>query len=291
MVDEGDINVGDKPRHERLKGMSAGSMQRGSASSASAQNTSAPPPTWEGGRVLKGGALAGTTPAFQRRMTLVQTRKAHGSDPGHAGQEGNAQDGPMVYPTRLAPLTREDIDLAFETLSRDGKRIRREDIKYFADLLFGSTVGVMPSNAPNSTSLSNPHSQPGLTAVNTDRAQQTIGAGLSGGGKEFTANHSNKTKALKAVSFGKEEVTRDGLMNLLLNKHLESLPFPDAFQWFDPHVEPGQVFLNEQDLRRISAAMSPYGIPHRGDVASLLARFDVDKDGVIGLGDFKRMAI
>ncbi|KAI8589560.1 hypothetical protein BDZ88DRAFT_417942 [Geranomyces variabilis] len=98
---------------------------------------------------------------------------------------------------------------------------------------------------------------------------------------------------MKLATTGKEEITRERLASLLLNRQPANMPFDEAFQWFDPHVDPSSntLVLNGADLRRIASAMSPYGMVHKGDVAALLAHFDVDGDGMIGLEDFKAMAV
>ncbi|KND03809.1 uncharacterized protein SPPG_01265 [Spizellomyces punctatus DAOM BR117] len=244
------------------------------------------PPEARPSRITR-GSLANSTPAFQRRMTIVQQRRPT-SVFGTPSNARETDDFVPDLPIRLAPITRDDIDLAFETLSRDGKRIKREDIKVFVDLLFSaSTGGGGSANVPSSAN-------PGLARTYSQAGG--IGSTIGGGGGIVGGTsggiNANKAKALKLVTNGKEEVTKEGLINLLLNRALISMPFDEAFQWFDPHTDTGSSpALTEADLRRLAAAMSPYGVAHRGDVKALLAHFDRDGDGVLGLEDFKRMIL
>ncbi|KAJ3287341.1 hypothetical protein HK104_008657 [Borealophlyctis nickersoniae] len=120
--------------------------------------------------------------------------------------------------------------------------------------------------------------------------------GNSGGNSSGNSNANNgasnlyNSKAYKLVTSGKEEVTKEGLANLLLNRPLTSVYYDEAMQWLDPHGDP-ELSLTDTDLRRIAMLVSGDGRIHKGDVKAMLARFDKDGDGVIGLEDFKKMAL
>ena len=58
-------------------------------------------------------------------------------------------------------------------------------------------------------------------------------------------------------------------------------------QFFQPNGGP----ITRDELRRMAALFSPYGLPWKEDVDTLLKLFDKDGDGVIGVEDFKAMAL
>ncbi|KAL2915348.1 hypothetical protein HK105_205213 [Polyrhizophydium stewartii] len=80
--------------------------------------------------------------------------------------------------------------------------------------------------------------------------------------------------AQKLLGEWKETATKDQLCNMLLNKNMASTPWDEAFE-----------------LRRLAASFSKYGMATKRADQILLARFDKDHDGKIGLEDFKRMSL
>ncbi|KAJ3004178.1 hypothetical protein HKX48_001387, partial [Thoreauomyces humboldtii] len=112
---------------------------------------------------LKGPGAGFAAAAFKRRMTLVQANN-HNNNGGGGGGGGRAShvtnsggggggsptaidatveeeaDLP-VLPTRFALVTRDDVDMAFEAMSRGGKKIKREDAKAFVGSFFSLVHG------------------------------------------------------------------------------------------------------------------------------------------------------
>nr|KAJ3421694.1 hypothetical protein HK105_002630 [Polyrhizophydium stewartii] len=93
--------------------------------------------------------------------------------------------------------------------------------------------------------------------------------------------------AQKLLGEWKETATKDQLCNMLLNKNMASTPWDEAFEWFRPD---GNA-LSPPQLRRLAASFSKYGMATKRADQILLARFDKDHDGKIGLEDFKRMSL
>ena len=49
--------------------------------------------------------------------------------------------------------------------------------------------------------------------------------------------------------------------------------------------------LDKANLKDLFAISSKFGMEHKLDYKELLARYDYDRDGSIGLEDFKRMSL
>ncbi|KAI8821498.1 uncharacterized protein EV422DRAFT_44880 [Fimicolochytrium jonesii] len=208
--------------------------------------------------------------------------------------------------TRTQPISRDDVDMAFDAMSKDGKRVRREDVSRFVDVFFGIVHGDAGgggglasfglNNNPATPAGGRKEartvstSTPGLP-VAVERAEAPPPS-RGGGGVKVDKADGMKAKAVKLTGTGKEEMTRERLGSLVIGK-VPSGGFDEAFHWFEPHTETpsSPPALTESCLRKLAAALSPYGMAHKGDVAALLARFDADGDGVIGLEDFRKMVV
>eukprot|EP00842_Homolaphlyctis_polyrhiza_P007048 jgi/Hompol1/932/HPOL_003401-RA len=88
----------------------------------------------------------------------------------------------------------------------------------------------------------------------------------------------------KMLSGWKEDITRDQLANMLLNRTMFATPWEEAMQAFDG-------FLDKKVLKKLAGKLNRYGLPGKRDVEALLKKFDKDFDGKIGIEDFKRMVI
>lgn len=138
-------------------------------------------------------------------------------------------------------VTQKDIDIAFDMLSKDKKKIYHSDVKAFIATYFDN----------------------------------------------------NPEEAMTLLNSWKEDVSKEQLESLLLNKTLMSSPYQNAFQvkpanqWFCP--ENGA--LSKSELRKFAARMNKYQMASKFDHRTLLRAFDFDKDGVIGLEDFKKITI
>jgi Ca2+-binding EF-hand superfamily protein len=49
--------------------------------------------------------------------------------------------------------------------------------------------------------------------------------------------------------------------------------------------------LREEQLRQLISKMNRFGQPNKGDIEFILSKFDLDRDGAIGLEDFKLMTL
>ncbi|KAJ3025603.1 hypothetical protein HK097_006651 [Rhizophlyctis rosea] len=206
------------------------------------------------------------------------------------------------------PLSRSDIDLAFDLLSRDGRKVSREDVKFFVERFLGGGNGASGAGDRGVTPVpggdrfgSKVNVNPGTP--NARAGSAAAGGGMSGGGVGGGQNDTDqsggdiwktvsaeKSKLVKSVVVGKEDVTREGLMNLLVHRSLAVVPFEEAMQWFDPHAD-NSTSLDESDLRKIAKLLNPRGVVEKGDVKALLSAFDKDGDGSIGPEDFKKMTL
>jgi Ca2+-binding EF-hand superfamily protein len=132
-------------------------------------------------------------------------------------------------------LTEKDIDIAFELLSKDKKKIYHSDIKTFIATYF--------DHFPD--------------------------------------------EAMSLLNGWKEEVTKEQLIGLLLNRNLMSSPYETAYKWFSPE----NGVLGKKELKGLAKRMNKYKLPNKRDTRNLLNAFDLDRDGVLGLEDFKRMGL
>ncbi|KAJ3090993.1 hypothetical protein HK102_001992 [Quaeritorhiza haematococci] len=95
----------------------------------------------------------------------------------------------------------------------------------------------------------------------------------------------SSTRLGKVLSTGKEEFTRDHLVNLLVTRAPASTPFQEGFQFFEPQ----EGVIPEKTLMRLICLLNPHHLPYKGDMQLLLKTFDQNGDGVIDIEDFKRM--
>ncbi|KAJ3190468.1 hypothetical protein HDU85_000766 [Gaertneriomyces sp. JEL0708] len=238
------------------------------------------------GHRLKRLTLAVPSESLKRRMTVFQQQRLsimHTGSEGAQGSEHDPSEGleSVMKPTRYAPVTRDDIELCFSVAGRDGKKIARADIVTLLDTIQSSVAYT-----------------PYAGMVNPARDASTANL-LAGGSqdknkeKALNLNKGVKDATAKFLLNGKEEMTKDGLSNLLLNRAVRVAGAEEGFSLFDPALSEGLAHpvLGFQELKRIAASMSPYGLPHKGDVEALLKAFDCDGDGAIGVDDFKRMTV
>ncbi|KAJ3038793.1 hypothetical protein HDV00_000281 [Rhizophlyctis rosea] len=205
-------------------------------------------------------------------------------------------------------ITRSEVDLAFELLCKNGRKVTREDVREFLErvaggLWLGNAGGSMSERAfaaaqggskPNVNASPQPPATPG-----PDRSGHSSARGARGGGGDKEVEEEiwrlgldkEHAKLVKNVIVGKEELSREGLMNLLVHRTLSFMPFDEAMQWFEPHSDSPFPGLTEADLRKVAMLLHPWGVVEKGDTKALLAAFDRDGDGVIGLDDFKRMSL
>ncbi|KAI9013204.1 hypothetical protein BC832DRAFT_537999 [Gaertneriomyces semiglobifer] len=239
------------------------------------------------GHRVKRLTLAVPSESLKRRMTVFQQQRlsimqTSGSE-GAQGSEDDPNEGPenVTKPTRYAPVTRDDIELCFTVAGRDGKKIARADIVTLLDTI-QSSVAYTPY--AGMVSPARDASTANLLAGGSQDKNKEKALTLSKGVKDATA---------KFLLNGKEEMTKDGLSNLLLNRAVRVAGAEEGFSLFDPALSEGLAHpvLGFQELKRIAASMSPYGLPHKGDVEALLKAFDCDGDGAIGVDDFKRMTV
>ncbi|KAI8923969.1 hypothetical protein BC831DRAFT_468026 [Entophlyctis helioformis] len=167
---------------------------------------------------------------------------AHGKrgsvgDPSMAGA-GTIDDEVIRIFLEEHGVTKEDVDNAFEIVSRDGQRIGGNDVRAFVDKYFGGT-DALPE------------------------------------------------KAAKMVKEWKEDITKDQLCQLLLNRTMLSTPWDDAFDWF----QPVNNSLGRPELQQLARRINKHKMAGKRDVQLLLAKYDRDRDGQIGLEDFKRMSL
>ncbi|KAJ3305845.1 hypothetical protein HDV03_000954 [Kappamyces sp. JEL0829] len=94
-------------------------------------------------------------------------------------------------------------------------------------------------------------------------------------------------EAMTLLNSWKEEITREQLYQVLLNKTLMTSPYESAFKWFQIDNAP----LGKKELKKIARSVSSKKVTQKGDVKSILQKFDMDRDGLIGLEDFKRLAL
>ncbi|KAJ3103488.1 hypothetical protein HDU97_010071 [Phlyctochytrium planicorne] len=91
---------------------------------------------------------------------------------------------------------------------------------------------------------------------------------------------------IKLFGAGKAEMTKEALVGLLLNRTSSQDHFEDTYEMFGP---PENGHLPDSSLMQMIRELNKYGMPQKGDIAAIKARFDKDKDGEINLEDFKRM--
>ncbi|KAJ3279867.1 hypothetical protein HK104_001112, partial [Borealophlyctis nickersoniae] len=78
-----------------------------------------------------GAGTTGMTAAqLARRASVLARRQSLGVGGGVGGGGGG---GMNMFQNFTGPVTFEDVELAFELLSKDGKRISRDDVKNFVD--------------------------------------------------------------------------------------------------------------------------------------------------------------
>ncbi|KAJ3196037.1 hypothetical protein HK101_010277 [Irineochytrium annulatum] len=93
-------------------------------------------------------------------------------------------------------------------------------------------------------------------------------------------------KIHKLLFAGKEEVTRESLMMMLLTRGSSLDFFEEAFQLFEPN-ESG--YIPDSSFKQLLREINTHHLPYKGNIAAIKARFDRDRDGEIGLEDFKKM--
>ncbi|KAJ3125947.1 hypothetical protein HK098_008027 [Nowakowskiella sp. JEL0407] len=96
------------------------------------------------------------------------------------------------------------------------------------------------------------------------------------------------SKILKMIMSGKEEVSREQLVNLLVNRSVANPPFEEAFQFFHPE-ETQQITVS--DLKKVVQIINPHHLVYKNDITELMKNFDRDLDGALSLDDFKRISI
>ena len=108
--------------------------------------------------------------------------------------------------------------------------------------------------------------------------------------KVFLESHFSKlsSKHQKFVSQWKEDITKEALTNILLNKPISSIPFAEAMEWFNPDPNHG---LDPIRMPFLFQSKSLDHVAAKTDYKALLERFDYDKDGKVELEDFKRMSL
>ncbi|KAJ3275000.1 hypothetical protein HDV01_001506 [Terramyces sp. JEL0728] len=94
-------------------------------------------------------------------------------------------------------------------------------------------------------------------------------------------------EALNLISSWKEDVTKEQMTNLLLNKTLMSSPYESAYKWMTTE----EMKIGPKSLKKLIKKLNPHNLPYKNDVKGILKKYDADQDGNIGLEDFKRMAI
>ncbi|KAJ3257889.1 hypothetical protein HK103_004180 [Boothiomyces macroporosus] len=101
-------------------------------------------------------------------------------------------------------------------------------------------------------------------------------------------------EALNLISSWKEDVTKEQMSNLLLNKNLMSSPYEAAYkvyitnwQWMTTE----EIKIGPKTLKRLVRKLNPHHLPYKNDIKSLLKKYDADQDGHVGLEDFKRMTL
>ncbi|TPX32321.1 hypothetical protein SmJEL517_g04508 [Synchytrium microbalum] len=102
-------------------------------------------------------------------------------------------------------------------------------------------------------------------------------------------------KMAKLLFSSTEDVNREGLANLASSLAKNDWNWntsvgdgdiaTEALSFFQPAGGP----ITKTELKRLAAFFSPYGVPWKEDVSTLLKLFDKDGDGVIGIDDFKSM--
>ena len=116
-----------------------------------------------------------------------------------------------------------------------------------------------------------------------DGAGKLTAAGLK---QRLGAFYRNLPQKEIKLLLGDGPFTKDSLRKLLANNDLGSYdPVREAFKAYDPH---GTGFADPEMLRHIFEALG-YGEINDDDLKVLVETADVDRDGQIGLEDFRNM--
>ncbi|KAJ3289342.1 hypothetical protein HDU79_004130 [Rhizoclosmatium sp. JEL0117] len=97
---------------------------------------------------------------------------------------------------------------------------------------------------------------------------------------------SKLAKILITTNPKENTITKEQLQSLLISRQCDH--FEEAFQLMDSN-DHADSLSDASILRLLKCLDKKYAMPRRGDLFSILARFDRDKDGHIGKDDFKKM--
>ncbi|KAJ1563724.1 hypothetical protein HK096_011328, partial [Nowakowskiella sp. JEL0078] len=163
----------------------------------------------------------GSTSLIKRPLTS-RTSRPETSTSRHSNPDNqlwkfgdNPDKDPMKFERNSHPLTREDIDraLSFFARSRQDRHNEKSD-----DKEGNERKDKYVKNKDEDKPLK------ALTKIGKDDVWYMI--------ERFfpDINSSSGNKALKVIMSGKEDVTKDQLINMLVNKRISNPPFEDAFQ-------------------------------------------------------------
>ncbi|ORY22538.1 hypothetical protein BCR33DRAFT_728717 [Rhizoclosmatium globosum] len=97
---------------------------------------------------------------------------------------------------------------------------------------------------------------------------------------------SKLAKILITTNPKENTITKEQLQSLLISRQCDH--FEEAFQLMDSN-DHADSLSDASILRLLKCLDKKYAMPRRGDLFSIIARFDRDKDGHIGKDDFKKM--
>jgi Ca2+-binding EF-hand superfamily protein len=165
------------------------------------------------------------------------------------------------YEDLLRPVTQDDISMAFSLLSKDGRRITKEDIKQAFEKYF-----------PNCPSKVLKILQTGKEDVSKEALHIMLISRMCPTDYFEDAFQVPRSPKIYTDFFFVVQTITLRLLRVL--------------QVFEPNDE---GFITDSTLNRLIKEINTYKMPYKNDLEAIKQKFDKDKDGMVNVEDFKKM--